>query len=154
MYVLFYSRVILPMCCPCVGHARVDRSDDANAHPPSHMQLGAHPPSDMQLPGPCAMCGVRQKTITGDRMGATSKVDVPFRRCRRCKSKDYCSEKCQRAHWAQSHKSECLPPDEEVQKTLVISTSTRCTIPPFAVVFCYRIREFHVHTIHCIIWTN
>ena len=43
----------------------------------------------------CAACGSR-----------SSRYDVAFMRCSRCKAVKYCSKRCQRTHWA-VHKTSC-----------------------------------------------
>ena len=58
-------------------------------------------PVSMLLPSHCFYCGALPSSTRKD--GSKFR----FRRCARCRSVDYCSEKCQRKHWKECHKSEC-----------------------------------------------
>jgi len=49
-------------------------------------------------PGPCAVCHLRPEEAF---------ESISFRRCKGCQSIDYCSDHCQRARWARTHKLEC-----------------------------------------------
>ena len=55
----------------------------------------------MLQPSHCFYCGALPSSTRKDG------TKYRFRRCARCKSVDYCSERCQRKHWKESHKSEC-----------------------------------------------
>ena len=39
----------------------------------------------------------------------------PKRRCSRCRTVSYCSEKCQKAHWKKSHKTRCCDQDMAIK---------------------------------------
>jgi hypothetical protein len=54
---------------------------------------------------PCASCGARQ--TQPDAKASAAGVPESFRRCVKCKSTYYCSERCQRYHWAGAHKAQC-----------------------------------------------
>ena len=53
-------------------------------------------------PGLCTYCGAAPGSL---QMGGGLRQ---FRRCKRCKSADYCSEKCQRKDWKAGHKQKCM----------------------------------------------
>ena len=69
---------------------------------PAHMPYKPGPPI-AGAEKPCSQCGAVAGSVD------SSGVLRQFRRCKGCKTTDYCSEKCQRRHWEEKHKSECAP---------------------------------------------
>ena len=55
----------------------------------------------LENPSACRGCGAAPGSLGSDGLARQ------FRRCARCKEFDYCSDKCQRRHWAKVHKYEC-----------------------------------------------
>ena len=68
---------------------------------PSSAGKGQIRPVSILQPSQCFYCGALP--------GSTGKKgrQLRFRRCAACKSIDYCSERCQRKHWKETHKAEC-----------------------------------------------
>jgi hypothetical protein len=68
---------------------------------PSSTRKGQISPVSILRPSDCSYCGALP--------GSTGKKgrQLRFRRCAGCKSIDYCSERCQRKHWKETHKAEC-----------------------------------------------
>ena len=58
-------------------------------------------------PGLCTFCGAAPGSLR--KKGGFRQ----FRRCKRCKSADYCSEKCQRKDWQAGHKQKCREAPEQ-----------------------------------------
>lgn len=58
-------------------------------------------PRPLENPRTCSTCGAAPGSLDGH-----GKLRL-FRRCARCKEMDYCSEKCQRRHWEEGHRSAC-----------------------------------------------
>ena len=83
------------------AHQQCEFASPTTAMDPQPIAAGA-----MGQPGPCVMCGRTQG----------SSAHEEFRRCMRCKRNNYCSQVCQRQHWATAHRHDCLPVDAQCER--------------------------------------
>ena len=75
------------------GGLSVEQLDDLNELVPPHIQ-------EELKKGQCSGCGHARR------------LQEKFRACSRCNVTRYCSKECQKKHWKEGHKKECVAKEE------------------------------------------